>query len=101
MARHLGHILRPRDGGRSTTQGQLLHPGSREELDAQPDRYRDVVAEISRRIDRVSGLAASPSPVPGWVRGRVRLFVAKRDDRVQPRCAARWDVAGHARSEQQ
>jgi len=49
-------------------KGKLLQPASREEIDAQPARYRDVVGEIGRGIDMVSGLAATASPVPGWVR---------------------------------
>jgi hypothetical protein len=26
-----------------------------------------------------------------------RSFIAKRDDRINPKCAAGWDVAGHKR----
>jgi sirohydrochlorin cobaltochelatase len=49
-------------------KGALLEPGSRAEIEAQPDRYRDVVDEISRGIAMVTGFVAEPSPTPGWVR---------------------------------
>lgn len=49
-------------------KGILLEPGSQTEIDAQPDRYREVVGEILRGIMMVTGLAAEPSPIPGWVR---------------------------------
>jgi sirohydrochlorin cobaltochelatase len=46
-------------------KGTLLEPGSPAE---NPDRYREVVAEICRGVKMVTGLDANPSPVPGWVR---------------------------------
>jgi sirohydrochlorin cobaltochelatase len=49
-------------------KGTLLEPGRREEIDAQAERYREVVDEICRGITMVTGLCAEPSPVPGWVR---------------------------------
>lgn len=49
-------------------KGMLLEPGSRIEIDAEPDRYREVVREIRRGVAMVTGLAAEPSPIPGWVR---------------------------------
>jgi len=49
-------------------KGILLEPGPRANIEAQPDRYREVVAEIRRGITMVTGLAAEPSPIPGWVR---------------------------------
>src|SRR5580658_6070826 len=49
-------------------KGALLEPGSRAEIEAQPDRYGDVVDEISRGITMVTGFVAEPSPTPGWVR---------------------------------
>ncbi len=49
-------------------KGSLLAAGSREEIDAEPDRYRQVVEEICRGITMVTELKAAPSPVPGWVR---------------------------------
>jgi hypothetical protein len=49
-------------------KGILLEPGSRADIEAQADRYREVVAEIRRGITMVTGLAAEPAPIPGWVR---------------------------------
>jgi hypothetical protein len=49
-------------------KGTLLEPGSPAEITAQPDRYREVAAEIRRGITMVTGLTAEPSPIPGWVR---------------------------------
>jgi sirohydrochlorin cobaltochelatase len=49
-------------------KGTLLEPASREAIDAQPDRYREVVAEICRGIRMVADLAVERSPIPGWVR---------------------------------
>ena len=49
-------------------KGSLLTAGSREEIDADPDRYGRVVEEICRGIVMVTELKAAASPVPGWVR---------------------------------
>jgi sirohydrochlorin cobaltochelatase len=49
-------------------KGKLLEPGSPPDIAAQIDRYREVEAEIRRGITMVTGLAAEPSPIPGWVR---------------------------------
>jgi sirohydrochlorin cobaltochelatase len=49
-------------------KGALLEPGSRAAIEAEPDRYRQVVSEICRGVTMVSDLVAEPSPVPGWVR---------------------------------
>jgi sirohydrochlorin cobaltochelatase len=49
-------------------KGILLEPGSPTDITAQIDRYREVAAEIRRGITMVTGLAAEPSPMPGWVR---------------------------------
>jgi hypothetical protein len=49
-------------------KGKLLEPASASEIDAQPDRYREVVHEICRAIRMVSDLAVEPSSHPGWVR---------------------------------
>jgi sirohydrochlorin cobaltochelatase len=49
-------------------KGVLLEPGRKEEIDAQRDRYREVIDEICRGITMVTGLCAEPSPVSGWVR---------------------------------
>jgi hypothetical protein len=49
-------------------KGALLESGSRAAIDAEPDRYRQVVDEICRGVTMVTDLVAEPSPVPGWVR---------------------------------
>ena len=56
-------------------KGVLLQPGSAAEIEAQPARYRDVVAEICRGVALVTELAAEPSPIPGWVRVRCESSV--------------------------
>lgn len=48
-------------------KGVLLEPDSPAEIEAQPERYQQVVEEICRGIFMVCGLAAHPS-IPGWVR---------------------------------
>jgi len=49
-------------------KGNLLMAASREEIDAAPETYQVVLQEICRGIEMVTGLAAVPSPAPGWVR---------------------------------
>lgn len=49
-------------------KGTWLGPGAPAAVAADPDRYRDVVAEICRGITMVTGLPAGASPVPGWIR---------------------------------
>src|SRR3984957_16556386 len=49
-------------------KGTLLEPAPQSEIDAQPDRYREVVEEIGREAYMVTGFAVKPSPIPGWVR---------------------------------
>lgn len=49
-------------------KGTLLEPGSIADIDAQPERYAQVVEEICRGIRMVTGLQAEPSQTPGWVR---------------------------------
>jgi hypothetical protein len=49
-------------------KGTLLEPGTREEIEAQPERYRATVDEICRGVSMVTGLQAQSAPVPGWVR---------------------------------
>jgi len=49
-------------------KGRLLTPASRAEIEAEPDRYRQVVEEICRGIALVTYLKAEQSPVSGWVR---------------------------------
>jgi len=49
-------------------KGALLEPASRQVIDANPDRYREVVDEICRGIAMASGLRAAASTDPGWIR---------------------------------
>jgi hypothetical protein len=49
-------------------KGALLEPGTRAAIDAAPDRYAEVAAEICRGIALATDLEAHPSPLPGWVR---------------------------------
>jgi sirohydrochlorin cobaltochelatase len=49
-------------------KGRLLEPARKEEIDAEPETYREVVNEICRGIGMVTGLAAEQSPISGWVR---------------------------------
>ena len=48
-------------------KGALLEPGDEDAIDADFDRYDEVVDEICRGIRMVTGLRAYPSPAPGWV----------------------------------
>jgi hypothetical protein len=48
-------------------KGTLLEPGSVAEIERQPGRQKEVVAEICRGIRMVTELAVNPSPNPGWV----------------------------------
>lgn len=48
-------------------KGSLLEPASREEINAQPDRYEEAVDEICRGIVMVTDLGAEPSRDLGWV----------------------------------
>ncbi len=47
-------------------KGVLLEPASREEIDARPDRYEEVVDEIRRGITLATDLSTAASPHPGW-----------------------------------
>ena len=49
-------------------KGKLLLPATQIEIEAQPDRYEEVVNEICRGIQLVADLAAEPSTSPGWIR---------------------------------
>lgn len=49
-------------------KGSLLEPGLQADIDAQPDRYRQVTAEIGRGVSLVTGRVAERSPNSGWVR---------------------------------
>jgi len=48
-------------------KGILLEPGNPTDIDAQPERYREVVNEICRGIQMVTDLEAHPSSVRGWI----------------------------------
>lgn len=48
-------------------KGKLLEPGTRADIEAQPEKYRKVTDEICRGIYTVTGLGAEPSTLPGWV----------------------------------
>ena len=48
-------------------RGRLLEPATKAEIDLQPERYEEVVEELCRGVEMVTGLAAMPSPVPGWI----------------------------------
>jgi sirohydrochlorin cobaltochelatase len=49
-------------------KGTLLEPPSPAAIEAEPDRYREVVDEICRGVTMVTDLPTDESPVPGWVR---------------------------------
>jgi hypothetical protein len=49
-------------------KGTLLEPGSRRDIEAEPERYDEVAEEICRGVRMAADLDAEPSPVPGWVR---------------------------------
>ncbi|MEQ1758376.1 MAG: hypothetical protein ABL986_08675 [Vicinamibacterales bacterium] len=49
-------------------KGALLEQGTRADVEAQPERYGEVVAEICRGIVMATELPATESPDPGWVR---------------------------------
>jgi sirohydrochlorin cobaltochelatase len=49
------------------TGGKLLEPVAPEEVRAAPGAYEDVVAEIERGIQLVTGLPTVHSESPGWV----------------------------------
>jgi sirohydrochlorin cobaltochelatase len=48
-------------------KGRLLEPGGRDAIDAEPQRYEEVVEEICRGITLASELPAQASREPGWV----------------------------------
>jgi len=48
-------------------RGKLLQAASKAEIDAKPGRYRQVTEELCRGIEMVTGLAAEPSSVSGWI----------------------------------
>jgi len=48
-------------------RGTLLEPAAKAEIHRDPERYEQVVEELCRGVEMVTGLAAEPSPVPGWI----------------------------------
>ena len=48
-------------------RGRLLESASRAEIDAEPGRYQQVVDELSRGVEMVTGLATERSSIPGWI----------------------------------
>jgi hypothetical protein len=48
-------------------KGMLLEPASRRAIDAAPERYASVLAELCRGVAMVTELEVSPSPNPGWI----------------------------------
>lgn len=78
-------------------KGKLLRAASREEIEADPVRYRQVVEEICRGIRMVTDLAVNASPVPGWVRADCDSAVtagwlarAIVMENVSARCEGTW-----------
>jgi sirohydrochlorin cobaltochelatase len=49
-------------------KGRLLAPGSAADVDAEPQRYEDVVEEICRGITLATDLQVGRAPDPGWTR---------------------------------
>jgi sirohydrochlorin cobaltochelatase len=49
-------------------KGMLLEPAPAREIEASPERYASVVAEICRGVTMVTDLDTERSPHPGWVR---------------------------------
>ena len=48
-------------------RGRLLEPAAEAEIEREPERYGEVVAELCRGVEMVTGLAAEISQIPGWV----------------------------------
>jgi hypothetical protein len=48
-------------------RGRLLESGSKAEIDAERGRYKQVVDELCRGVEMVTGLAAEASSIPGWI----------------------------------
>jgi sirohydrochlorin cobaltochelatase len=48
-------------------RGKLLEPATKAEIAAEAERYQQVVEEICRGIELVTGLYAEQSSIPGWV----------------------------------
>ncbi len=48
-------------------RGTLLEPAMQADIDREPERYTQVVDELCRGVEMVTGLAAESSPIPGWI----------------------------------
>ena len=48
-------------------RGALLEPATKADIDLDPQRYNQVVAELCRGVEMVTGLAAEPSLISGWI----------------------------------
>ena len=48
-------------------RGKLLEPASKTEIAAERGRYQQVVDELCRGVEMVTGLFAEPSSVSGWI----------------------------------
>jgi sirohydrochlorin cobaltochelatase len=48
-------------------RGKLLEPAPKAEIDAEPNRYHQVVSELCRAVEMVTGLFAEPSLISGWI----------------------------------
>jgi hypothetical protein len=48
-------------------RGKLLEPAMKAEINQQPERYGQVTDELCRGVEMVTGLAAEPASVPGWI----------------------------------
>lgn len=48
-------------------RGALLEAATRADIDLDPGRYRQVVDELCRGVEMVTGLAAEPSLIDGWI----------------------------------
>lgn len=49
-------------------RGTLLEPGSQADIDTAPGRYMQVLDELCRGVELVTGLSAEPSEHSGWLR---------------------------------
>ena len=48
-------------------RGNLLQPATQADIDQDLGRYHQVIDELCRGIELVTGLAAEPSDIPGWI----------------------------------
>jgi len=48
-------------------RGRLLESASKAEIDGERGRYKQVVDELCRGVEMVTGLAAEASSIPGWI----------------------------------